>query len=291
VLSSSAKERARDSEHISVREMASIVFPAFEPSGYLAVLRGYFDESYRGKRVYAIGGYIARDKEWKSVSHQWRNRRLRDGIQCFHATDCESGFGEFEHLSKEQRTTLKADLIQIVDEHEQLGGFASAVMIEDFFKVQGSSERAREVLGPDPYFLCFQMALSSVCKEFERQEASAHPGVSVALIFEDQEEFSGRAKTLYDKFKALNKSYAANLGTLTYAPKDKFVPLEIADNLAYETMKEILNNKFEPTRARRIAMEKMLPRIRMIDLLTEMELRKLVLAGRTSKDYGIGIKR
>jgi len=265
--------------------MVGIAFPPLSPKGYLAVIRGYFDESYKGQQVYAIGGYIARDKDWTSVSRAWRNRRLQDGVPCFHAADCEDGRQDFKYLSKDQRISLKSDLIQIVDRHENLGGFAAAVITEDFYKVRDSSKRAREVIGPDPYFLCLQILLTAVCKEFEAQNASL--GMSVACVFEDQEEFSGRAKILYDKFKALNVVCASRFGTLTYAPKRKFIPLEIADNLAYEAMKEILNNKYDPTRARRIAMEKMIPRIRRIYLMTEKELWRLAVEGRTDKDKAV----
>jgi hypothetical protein len=48
------------------------------------------------------------------------------------------------------------------------------------------------------------------------------------------------------------------------------VQLEIADNLTYEVMEEILNKKYDPIRPRRIAMEKMIPRIRKIKLLPKM---------------------
>src|SRR5258708_2885259 len=190
---------AAKQRYISVREKANIVFSDSEPSGYLAVLRGYFDESYKDSRVYAIGGYIAKDRTWRSVSSQWRNRRLRDAVGCYHAADCEDGRQDFKHLSKDQRTQLKTDLIQVVDDHERLGGFGSAVIIEDFHRVRESSQRAKEVLGTDPYFLCFQMLLSGICTDLERQHAN--PGVSVAFIFEEQKEFSGRAKILYDRIK------------------------------------------------------------------------------------------
>ncbi len=276
-------ETSRSEEcQISVREMAEAAFPPDE-TGYLTVIRGYFDESYKDHRVYAIGGYVGRDRDWKAASRKWRNRRLRDGIECFHAADCEDGRGEFAKLSKEERRTLKTDLIQIVGAQENLGGFSSAVIIEDFHGVRESSERAKQVLGPNPYFLCFQILLSDVCVALE--EAGAGPGIRVAYVFEEQEEFSGRAKQLYDQFKAINQTYAPRMGSLTYAGKGQFVPLEIADNLAYETMKEILNHKYDPTRVRRISMQKMIPRIRSISLMTEPELQKLVLLGRTARDH------
>lgn len=213
----------------------------------------------------------------------WKNRRLDDKIQCFHATDCESGYGDFKNLSKEQRAKLKADLIQIIHKHENLGGFGAAIMIEDFVKVRDSSQRAKQVLGPDPYFMCFQVLLMSVCEEFEDHDAG--PGMKVACIFEEQKEFGGRSKGLLEKFRVINPRYSARLGTVTYAGKTEFVPLEIADNLAYEVMKEILNKKYDPTRPRRIAMEKMIPRIRKIKLLTKDVLVNLATKARIGGDF------
>jgi hypothetical protein len=118
-----------------------------------------------------------------------------------HAVDCENGYGEFEDLGKDCRVRLKTDLIQILDTNENLGGFSSAVIIEDFYKVRESSERAKQVLGPSPYFLCFQILLSDVCVALEK--AQAGPGIRVAYVFEEQEEFSGRAQQLFNQFKAI----------------------------------------------------------------------------------------
>jgi hypothetical protein len=269
---------------ISVAEMAKIVVPPGE-IGYLAVIRGYFDESYKDRRVYAIGGYVGRDRYWQAVSKRWKRRRLEDGVRCFHATDCENGLGEFEGRTSEQRTQLKRDLIQIVSDEKMIEGFGSAVIIEDFNKVRGSSERAKRVLGSSPYFLCFQMIIGDVCEALEK--GGANPGIRVAYIFEEQEEYSGRAKRLYDQFRRTNLTYAPRMGSLTYASKGAFIPLEIADKLAYETMKEILNNKYDRTRPRRKSMERMLPRIRSISLLTEPQLEKLVRDGRIASDLGV----
>jgi hypothetical protein len=50
-------------------------------------------------------------------------------------------------------------------------------------------------------------------------------------------------------------------------------------------MKEILNKKYDPTRPRRIAMEKMLPRIRKIKLLTADVLANLASKARIGRDF------
>ena len=74
----------------------------------LIMLRGYCDESYDDKyRVYVVAGYVGKDREWRILSKDWRNRILKDGVTCFHATDCEAGRRQFANLSKQQRIDLK----------------------------------------------------------------------------------------------------------------------------------------------------------------------------------------
>jgi len=234
------------------------------------VIRAYCDESYKDKRVYVIGGYVGRRKTWESLARRWKARRLQDGVSCFHAADCESGWEEFEHLSKDERRELKADLIEIVNEHP-VSGFGSAILIDDWHIVRESHPKGPDVLGQSPYFLCFQLVLSALAERFNEE----NPGVRTSLVFEEQEELSGRAKALYDDFKKLNSSYAPRLTTLTYASKKEFVPLEVADNVAYEVMKEILNNRWDPGRAVRKSFQAMQPRIWHIDYLNEQAMRNL----------------
>lgn len=246
------------------------------------MIRGYFDESYKDKRVYAIGGYAGYDRVWKNVSRNWKLRCLQDRVPYFHAADCEGGYVNFTHLSKQQRTQLKTDLINIVTAEQALGGFACAVMLDDFYKVRESSDRAKQVLGPSPYFLCFQSIFMHVCGALENDGAPHN--ARVTYVFEEQEELSGRAKALYDQFKNINATFGRRMGALAYASKTQFTPLEIADNLAYETMKEMLNKKFDPERPRRIAMEKMWPQIQQINLWTETDIRRLVENARIASD-------
>jgi Protein of unknown function (DUF3800) len=245
----------------------------------LYMIRTYCDESYKDKRVYVIGGYVARRKTWDVLARQWKARRLQDGISCFHAADCEGGWDEFERLSKDQRRELKTDLIAIVNQHP-VSGFGSAILIEDWHKVRESHPKGPDVLGQSPYFLCLQLVLSALAERFNEE----NPGVRTSLVFEEQEEFSGRAKALYDDFKALNFSYASRLTTLTYASKKQFVPLEVADNVAYEVMKEMLNNRWDPGRDVRKSFRAMRPRLWHISYLNEQAMINLCDASISKED-------
>jgi len=67
------------------------------------LVRGYCDESYDSrKRIYALAGFLGRDKQWEKLAKDWRKRCFKDGVKCCHAADCENRRGDFKHLSKDQ---------------------------------------------------------------------------------------------------------------------------------------------------------------------------------------------
>ncbi len=217
-------------------------------------MRGYCDESYdKNHRVYSLSGFVGRDKAWKQISKRWRNRCLADGIQCYHATDCEAAKGDFRAFSKDQIVKLNTDLIAILTEEKGIVGFGTSIILEDHTLVSESSEKARRVLGNHPYFMVMQFLLSDIANEI----LEAEKNYRVAFIFDRQEEFQGRARQLYDEVRQQSPHLAKHMGTLSYADKRKFIPLQIADKLAYEVMKNMLNMKYDPDRKERTALTRM----------------------------------
>lgn len=238
----------------SAIELASLVYPPlFQGPRYLAVICCYCDESYdKDSRIYTIAGFVARDKEWERLSRQWKNRCLKSGLEYYHSSDVEGSYGNCSHLSQEGVISLNTDLVTLVTE-AKLFGWATSIVLNDFLELRQSSDRVRELLGPSPYFLAMQMFLVTLCGRIHDEM----PNYRVAFVFEEQEEFSGRAKQLFDRVKVKNPIAATCMSTLTYADKKRFVPLQVADKLAYEAMKNILNLRHDPQRAERIALTRM----------------------------------
>ena len=258
-----------------VLEIAKLAFPPLSRGArFLAVIRAFCDESYDGQaRVYTIAGFVGRDKEWASLARRWRNRCLGSKVSCYHSADCEGGFGDFSHLSKTQIVELNTDLVSEIAA-TRLTGFATSLVLEDYRKVAGSSEKARRILGSSPHFLTMQTFLVSMCGEIR----DSRPNYRVAFVFDQHEEFSGQAKRLYDEVKAKNPGVAPCMGTLVYADKDRFIPLQVADKLAYEAMKNLLNLKYDPERKERIALTRMKEgrTIQTLNYLDEQMLHRIV---------------
>ena len=213
---------------------------------YLVVFRAYCDESYdKDNRVYAVAGFVGRDKDWRAVSKNWRNRCLKDGVDCYHAADCESRVSGFSHFSVPQSISLNTDLISDLD-GARISGFGIAVYVEDYEAAAKTSPKASHFLTQSPYFLALQFLIVDLCCEIAQYSFAP-----IAFIFEQQDEFSGRSKTLYGEVREKNPTAAKCMGSITYSPKNKFVPLQIADKLVYEVMKAALNTKYDPNRAER----------------------------------------
>jgi hypothetical protein len=241
----------------------------------LAVLRAYCDESYdKHTRVYAIAGFVGRDKDWRAVSKNWRNRCLKDEIDCYHAADCESRRKEFSHLSVEQSISLNTDLINDLN-GARIAGVGVAVYVEDYEAFAKTSQKAARYLTQSPYFLALQFLVVDMCCEI-----AEYSGSPIAFIFEQQDEFSGRSKSLYDEVRVKNPTAAKCMGSIAYAPKEQFVPLQIADKLVYEVMKAALNTKYDPNRAERKSLTAM-KNARIISKIMYLDsngIEKLVLA-------------
>jgi uncharacterized phage-like protein YoqJ len=230
-------------ENLDAIELARVVYPlGFRGPRYLAVMRGYCDESYdKDSRIYSLAGFIGRDKEWKEISRLWHNRCLKDKIECYHSADCDGAYGDFAGFSKQQIIDLNTDLVSILVKQGGIVGFGMSILLEDHKRFLESSEKALRVLGnKHPYFLGMEYLVSDFANEIRKAEKN----YTIAFIFDQQEEFQGQAKQLYDNVRIQNPDLAKYMGTLTYADKNRFRPLQIADKLTYEVMKNMLNMKY-----------------------------------------------
>lgn len=63
------------------------------------------------ERVIAVSVIAGREEWWQSVENQWAVRCR--GIP-FHATDCESGHGDYENIPNEENKAMYRDLTGIL---------------------------------------------------------------------------------------------------------------------------------------------------------------------------------
>lgn len=255
-------------------DVADVAYPdGFKGPRYLALIKVFGDESYDGEtRVYSVAVFMAPSQVWKKVTRDWARTCRLNGVPYYYAADCEGGFGNFKHLCQPQRKELNTLMIDHLVKHRELAGIGITVYADAYQELMNERpEETTKYLGDSPYYFAMQIAVQLAAKGATEELGE---GYRLAFVFEENEEVSGTAKKIYDQIKVKNPQIADCMGTLTYAPKEKFVPLQVADKLVYETMKNVLNQRFDPGRAERIALTR-LKEAKKISLLAYIDKKGL----------------
>ena len=192
------------------------------------MFRAYLDESY-SDRVFSIGGYFGSERAWEGFDSEWKDVLDRYSLSVFHASEWESLYGEFQGWSLDKKISCIRELIAVIANHEIIG-IHSAISLRDYEQLFPLDSE------DSPYFLCFQSCIGEIAIFAGEQQED------VAFIFDQKPEVEYRAMRLFNFAKThddwLDRQW---LGTITFADKRKFLPLQAADGLAYEGFKHFEN--------------------------------------------------
>lgn len=218
-----------------VRRMARIGYPPlFSKPRYLALIQAFCDESSDSEQeVFTVAGLLAEEDEWVVLSEEWKDRLSADGLKHYHATDCAGGYNDFRNMSQDARITLNKDLVTLMTKR-RLAGFAVSVSYKDFRDLIENVDGADKVLNTHPYFIASQLLILRICNEIAREHPTEY---GLAFYFEENESVSGQAKQIYDDLRRKNTDIAKHMGSLVYVGKRRMIPLQVADELAFEAMK------------------------------------------------------
>jgi hypothetical protein len=189
------------------------------------VVKAYVDESADEKKryAYAVAGLIGSEERWLGLEILWQSRTA-DLKEAFHMNECETFHGEFKDWDVPKKEALITDLTAIIRD-SNLYGFGASVDIPMF----------RSVFPNEPndalYFLCFRHVIAQM--SFWGTEA----GQRVAFVFDQQQQFAQRAHRLFDRLRKSPAKFGSSLGSLAFEDRRKFVALQAADLVAYETFK------------------------------------------------------
>ncbi len=230
-MSSVAKEKLEDirgakvtpGEHIAlelirqVRQNRLIIY----------MLSVYADDSSDAKRdrIFAIAGIMGTQEQWDTIEIDWRT--CTKG-KIFHATDCESGHGDYKGISEEDRHNEYKELTKILSK-SMLSGFGAIVNIPDY------KSCTLHDLKNAPYFHCFL----SVVLHFVKWTRLIIPQQTVKFVFDINPEIEYSAGYLYDylikrpKYKEYTQYMHKQLGFST----SEEVGIQVADLFSHEAMK------------------------------------------------------
>lgn len=216
--------------------------------GLVAVMLSVFgDESSdeTGQRTFAVAGIMGTQEEWDALEVNWLKRT---GGKIFHATDCESGYGDYKDIPKEKRHKEYEDLTKILAQ-SNMWGFGCAMDIQAYKKL------FPEGLDIAPYFSCFVRVILF----FARLAYHYIPRQPKAkFIFDRNSKTNFVSVSLVDYFTNLTEyDYSSFVGQIAFDSIDT-TGIQVADLLARETMKH-MDNQIGPVKRRmRLSMASLL---------------------------------
>jgi hypothetical protein len=203
----------------------------------------YCDESEdtRGqRRAYVVSGYLGRLPDWIELTRRW-NIALRDeGLTDFHMFKCEERQGQFANKERPERDRLQRRFIDILNSKDlELHGYATGIELQRYDAILEKIQRKRGEFAK-PYYLAFQHNIEIMAMVLEENKWPPHE--CVAFVFDQQQEYQGHAKELYDSLISGDPTalpYIHRLGSLTFDSRVRAIPLQAADIFAYESRRAI----------------------------------------------------
>lgn len=228
----------------------------------MCVLRAYFDESGSANGTsgtFVLCGYIGAESDWNVFEPKWQRlldkpcshainlNPERQDVVCrplgyLHAQEMEGlGSGRFRALGQRNRDYLVHNSVTVIT-GSSIIGIGSSIDLDAFNRYDNVT---RNAMGGDPYRLCFQYVL---LEAFQQSKAflGVDPKEDIAYIFEESPRFKPKLNDIWDKLLADGYRPRWKMGSITFADKKQFKPLQAADRFAYETFRHFQEGDERP---------------------------------------------
>lgn len=221
----------------------------------------YLDDAGKADQpVFAMGGFLAFDREWKQFAGEWQSALDEAEMDEFHATDFFSRRGKhnkkggrYEDWPDAKHKRFARRFAAIAEKHTKLGvgrgidmsAYYDLVYSEPIFR--GGTPHNRFT----PIMLCSQMCLEHEAKRIQQ----CRPGEQVAVVFEQGDGVGEMIE--WCRWLQRHTSWAQTYCSFT--PDDKSsLPLQAADLLAHETWRHIKEHVTPTGRPLRKSLERLL---------------------------------
>jgi hypothetical protein len=223
--------------------------------GIASMFKAYSDESWDQyqKKILVIGGMLGRYEEWSKIEWPWKELLEKYGIAYYRASEAEFARGQFykePYRSGENPSTpdqlellrkVRQEFFEVVT-RGVVSGLAIGIPVETFHEVANTPERL-EKFGGTPYYLCGHMAMLRMLKAGKYEINSKE---LMAFIFDRQNEFDAEMLKVHAALATSKCEFHSQVGSITFDDKRRFIPLQVADTLAYEARKDLERKMLDP---------------------------------------------
>lgn len=202
------------------------------------LFRFYCDESYDGDsklpNTLTISGFFSDQPTWEEVEEQWADINRQYGVSGFHATDLNSGWGEYREWCKRKRVCYSKDLLHTINsQKERMRAYNCGMHADEYRKI--ISDAGREKLG-HPWVACFKSCIAMIGRDMKTL-----PYVDrVSVVVERGSGFDADAVRIFAELASNPRfAYRHRLATCIPATPARILGLQAADLIAYEYFKRL----------------------------------------------------
>jgi len=229
------------------------------------LLKGYIDESYN-QRMFTLSAVFASSLDWAWFESNWKRRIAsknkalkkegRPQISRFHASDLSNLKGEFEGWTADEQIVFMQGLIGVFRKSRHIIVSAYSLPL-DVFVAEFPAWKQKAL--PYSYSILLKFLMFDTAADYEKSKAkgSVRP-IQIELIH-DRTSYDGvllRAfNQLLDDKGFLGREYFSSIAPLAW---EECIPLQAADFLAYENMKDADRRATGSTRQQRKSLAELL---------------------------------
>jgi hypothetical protein len=244
---------------VSISDLANLLHPSWHAERVCSVMKLHDDNTIKfygdetgtdtkpKTRISAISGLIGRQKAWATFDRNWKKVLDAEGIDYFHAVECERGTEQFYGMDVSKRGHIVDRLVGVIS-NSHLQPYTYGVVVPHFRAMSEDFRRHFTDDHPDiPYYLCLTATFTYVCHHADKLPR----GEQIYFLFEQQDEFENSARSYFRDLKHGGGIWpnAHRLGDCHFVPaeeRDKYPGIQAADLLAYETYQHLDNYHFQP---------------------------------------------
>lgn len=245
----------------TIEDIGFILWPHDCSDRIAAVLMAYFDESWDQKqeKIFVIGGMVGRYEQWQKIERPWKDLLDKYELEYYRASEAEFARGQFDKepfrteglgTTAEQFKLLshvRSEFFEVLT-CGMVSGIAIGVPLADFREVANTPERLKK-FGGTPYYICGHTAMLSMLKA---QKYGLGSKELMAFVFDTHQDFDTEMLKVHAYMRTPACEFHSQVGSISFDDKKRFIPLQVADTLAYECRKDLERKMANPLATERL---------------------------------------
>lgn len=188
--------------------------------------------------AFVLAGYLASVSAWDAFSGHWQAVLDKPPkLEYFKMREANSLRGQFWGWSPEARDQRVMEFVEVISDSQMIGGVTSSIFWDDFKHICAEF--------PDvplhPYHILFHGAMAAVVA-YCRRQAMKQP---INFVFDEQGSWAAHALQAFETAFPMLMDEERELigGPPTHRSDHKFLPLQAADLIAWQTRRFCEDNK------------------------------------------------